>query len=77
MPEVWKTIALKDITPRKRRKQKKFGSPEEANIKQKAPTEAYGEQKAPVEAYGEQEATLETYIEQETLEEVQDKEISP
>ena len=56
-------IRSKDITPQKRRTQRKIVAFEEANIKQKAPLEAYGEQKALIEAYGEQEALMEAYIE--------------
>ena len=59
-------IGLKDITPHKRRKQRKIGAPKDANIKQKTLTKVNGEQEAPVE----------TYIEQETPDKVQDKEIA-
>ena len=52
-------IDSKYITPRKLRKQRKVGVPEEENIRQKAPVEAYGEQEVPIEAYGEQEALIE------------------
>ena len=51
-------IDSKYITPRKMRKQRKVGAPEEENIKQKASVEAYGEQEVPIEAYGEQEALI-------------------
>ena len=37
----------KDITPQKKRKQRKISVLKEANIKQKALVEAYGEQKSP------------------------------
>ena len=80
-------ISSKDLTPRKRRTQRKIGAPKEANIKQKALVEAYGKRKAPIEAYdeqkapvkacGEQEALVEAYNEQKTHEEVQNKEITP
>ena len=64
-------ISTKDVTPQKRRTQKKKnGAPKEENIEQKPPIEAYGERKAPTDAYGEQKAPIEADIEQETLEEV-------
>ena len=75
-----------EITPCKRRTQRKIGAPKEVNIEQKvhveaydkrkAPIKAYGEKKAPTKAYGEQEAPVEAYIKQETLEKVRDKEIA-
>ena len=75
-------IGSKDLTPQKRRTQRKISTSKETNIKQKvslkaygkkkAPTKAYDEQKGPTptEAYGEQEAPLEAYNEQKTPEEV-------
>ena len=45
-------IDSKDITSRKRRKQRKIDAPKKVNIKQKVPVETYGEQKAPTKTYG-------------------------
>ena len=48
-------IGLKDITPQKRRTQRRIDTLEEVNDKQKAPIEAYDEKKkAPEEVYGEE-----------------------
>ena len=44
-------ICSKDITHRKKRKQRKIGAPKEKNIKQKASAKTYGEQEALVEVY--------------------------
>ena len=77
MPETWKTYWLKNITPRKRRTQRRIDTHKEVHDKQKALIKAYDKQKAPGEVYGEQEAPTKAYIEQETPEEVQDKEIVP
>ena len=66
-------IGSKDITPRKKRTQRRIDTPEEVHDKQKAHVEAYDKQKAPEEVYGEQEAPVEEYIEQETPEEVRDE----
>ena len=46
-------IGSKDLTPHKRRTQKKIGAPKGTNIKQRATIEAYGEQEALVEAFNE------------------------
>ena len=70
-------IGSKDITPRKKRTQRRINTPEEEHDKQKALIEAYDKQKAPKKVYGEQEAFVEAYIEQKTLEEVRNKEIAP
>ena len=40
-------IGSKDITPRKRRTQRRTDTPEEVHDKQKAPIETYNKQKAP------------------------------
>ena len=58
-----RTICSKDITPRKRRKQMRIDTLEEAFDKQKAPVEAFDKQKTPVKVFGEQETLVETYIE--------------
>ena len=58
-----RTIDSKDISPQKRRKQRKICTPKEANIKQKAPVEPFGKRKASTEAYGEQEALVKAYNE--------------
>ena len=46
-------IGSKDITPRKRRTQRRIDTPEEAHNKQKAQVEAYDKQKAPKVVYSE------------------------
>ena len=63
-------IGSKDITPQKRRTQRRIDTFEEVHDKQKALVETYDKLKAPKEVYGEQEALAEAYIEQETSEEV-------
>ena len=49
-------IGSKDVTPRKRRTQKKLGTLEEAQIMQKAPEEAHIDQKAHEKPHIEREA---------------------
>ena len=71
-----RSISLKDITPRKRRKRRRIDIPEEVHDKQKTPIKAYDKQKAPKEVYDEQEVPIEAYIELETLKEVRNKEIA-
>ena len=60
-------IGSKNITPRKRRTQRRIDTPEKVYDKQKAYVEAYDKQKAYEEVYGEQE----------NPEKVRDKEIAP
>ena len=49
---MWEIYRFKDITPRKKRKQRKIGEDEETN-KTKSLAETYDEQEASIEAYDE------------------------
>ena len=57
-------IGSKDITPRKRRTQRRIDTLEEVHDKQKAPMETYDKQQAPEEAYNKQKAPEEAYNKQ-------------